>query len=153
MTESDNTPAPGSFGSTGSEPASKTVILTLSTIAEVDKGKVALAFNQVLKKALDDVEDRPADSTRRTVNLQVVLTPKLDDDSGVLDVVHTEFRITSKIPAKQTIAYPMLPMGKGRLSFQPLSPLDPRQGTLFGSASEEVDLETGEVKVRPARRS
>ncbi len=49
--------------------------LTLATIQQVDLGRVGTAFDLLLKKAITDCIDRPADKRTRKVTLQINLLP------------------------------------------------------------------------------
>lgn len=122
--------------------------LTLQTIGDLDRGKVALAFNHALRVATLDVLDRPADKTARKVTLTVELRPKLDKHSAALDVIENEFIIKTTVPNQRSASYPMVADQEGRQIFKPGSPFDPRQGA-FPFADEQppagVNVQTGEV--------
>lgn len=117
--------------------------LNISTLQELDRGKVAVALNHAIRQCVLDIEDRPADKTARIVEMKVKLTPKLDGDTAALDTVGAQFQVATKLPVRQSIIYPMLPSNSGALTFQPECPTDPRQASF--EFPENVDKSTGEV--------
>lgn len=132
-------PAPGG-------PRKSTRTLTLTSIGDIDRGRVALAFNHALRMATLDVQDRPADKAKRKVQLTVELTPELDKDSGVLDTIGTEFVIKTTVPVRRSASYPMLPTNDGKQIFRPASPFDPRQEAFaFADLPPGMNPATGEV--------
>lgn len=123
--------------------------LTLQNIGDLDQGRVAAAFNQALRLATLDVLDRPADKSKRKIQLQVELVPALDKDSAVLDTINTDFLIKSALPQRRSSTYPMLPTPDGKQLFQTGSPFDPRQQSFgFEDRPEHVNHSTGEVTPR-----
>jgi len=125
-------------------------LLSISTLQEIDGGKPATAVNHALRQIANDIIDRPNDKAKRKVLIQVEMEPVLDSDLGTLDTIATSFKIKTSVPVRQSRSYPMLPLKDGRLSFEPQSPFDPRQGALFSEdpgspAKETIDPDTGEV--------
>lgn len=118
--------------------------LNIANLQELDRGKVAVALNHAMRTCVMDIEDRPADKTARIVELKIKLSPKLDKDTGALDLVGAQFQISTKLPVRQSIVYPMLAAKEGTLAFQPECPLDPRQAAF--EFPEHVNKNTGEVE-------
>lgn len=109
-----------------SKPAQKSV-LTLQTIADIDKGRIGLAVNQAIRLITQDITDRPADKTKRKVVVTIEMKPVLDSTTATLDVIENEFTVEAKVPKRRSAAYPMLPTSDGRQMFEKGSPFDPRQ--------------------------
>lgn len=59
---------------------------SLKTIQEIDDGRVAVAFDQVVKGIVADLYDRPGEKKERIVKLEVKLTPVIDQ-SGFCESV------------------------------------------------------------------
>lgn len=126
-------------------------LLSISTLQDIDGGKPATAINHALRQIANDVIDRPNDKAKRKVLVQIEMSPMLDSDLGTLDTIAVGVKVKTTVPVRQSLMYPMLPLKDGRLSFEPRSPFDPRQGALFSEdpANETIDPETGEVKPAP----
>lgn len=102
--------------------------LTLASLATMDGGRHAAAFEQALTRARFDCEDRAAVKGARRIALVVSLIPRADDN-GNLERVHVEFALDEKHPKRQSRSYSMQAV-HGGLVFNELSPDDVRQGTL-----------------------
>lgn len=103
--------------------------LTLASLAEIDGGRLALAFEQALKRCVLDCEDRPGESKPRKLTLNLELTPTLDEDL-VCDNVKLQFHISDNVPKRRTKKYDMSLRKGGHLLFQPDS-LDNVDQTTF----------------------
>lgn len=128
--------------------------LSLTSLQEMDNGKVVAAVDHAIRQVVNDCIDRPGDKSKRKVLLQIEMKPVLDKDLGVLDTVNSKFRVKTNLPDRETVEYPMLPTQDGRLAFSPHSPGDPRQADLPyepPANAEAVDRETGEVTPAPDR--
>ncbi len=123
--------------------------LTLANLPHHHNGRVALAFDQLLKQAYADVKDRPAESAARKVTLTLMLTPQTEGEQGLIEGVGVQFKFDIKLPPKQTVVYPMAIAPNGALVFEPDSPGNPRQSSLLPQPGEDVpanvDPDTGEV--------
>jgi hypothetical protein len=122
--------------------------MTIANLQELDQGKVALAINHALRQCVLDIESRPADKSRRKMQLVVDLTPILDKQTAALDMIGVEFTIQTKLPVRHSNVYPMLPSDAGILTFQPASPYDPRQQAFSydqEKGKEQINIKTGEV--------
>lgn len=116
--------------------------LVLANIQDIDRGRVALAFNQALQIATQDCINRPGDKGARKIQLTVELKPQLDKETSALDTISTEFVIKTTVPVRRSAAYPMLPLNDGKMVFQPGSPFDPRQSTFNFAGSEHQPAES-----------
>jgi hypothetical protein len=129
-------------------PSSTAKVMTLQAIGEIDKGRVALAFNHAMRLVGKDIGDRPGDPTKRKVIFTVELRPVIDKDTGALDEVENEFTVAVSVPKRRSAPYPMVLTDDGRQLFQPGSPFDPRQDTFSFVAApppEGVNPDTGEI--------
>jgi len=107
--------------------------LSLATLDQFDYGKGALIFQKELEKVVRDLIDRPGDTTARTVDLQVILTPIVLQDGDVIDA-KVQFKCRGKTPPYKTAARPAA-IDRGRqLVFQPMAPDNPEQRTLDEAA-------------------
>lgn len=102
--------------------------LTLASLATMDGGRHAVAFEQALTRARFDCQDRAVVKGARKIALVVTLEPR-SDDSGELDRIHVAFAIDEKHPKRMSRAYSMQNVNGG-LVFNELSPGEARQGTL-----------------------
>jgi hypothetical protein len=101
---------------------------TLATLAEMDSGRIRVAFEQALKRLEDDLKDRPAVESARKITLLVSLVPVVGDE-GDLDSVDVDFKITDSVPKRESKTYNMQATRSGLL-FNELSPDDVKQRTL-----------------------
>jgi hypothetical protein len=104
--------------------------LTLETLSLVDGGAAAVAFNEFLKAAAKDCEDRPVLDKDRTVSINVKMRPKVGS-RGDCDSVEVELEVVSKGPAHKTMPYVMDFKQGGALVFHPDDPHDPESNRLF----------------------
>lgn len=103
--------------------------LTLSALKDLDMGKVDVAFDEHVARALRDIEERPGDQKARRVLLDISFTPAEPDGN----TVHAEFSMKSSVPVHRTRKYEMAVRRVGQKSvavFNPESPVDIHQGTL-----------------------
>ncbi len=71
--------------------------LSLATIANIDSGQAAAAFDASLRRAIQDCVQRPMEERVRKITLQAELTPS---DGG--DDIHVSFQIKETLPTFQT---------------------------------------------------
>jgi hypothetical protein len=79
---------------------------TLSNLQELDGGRVDVAFQLAMKRAIVDCEDRPGESKARVVTLKVEVTPVLDED-GLCEEVRTKMVVADKVPDRKSRVYSM----------------------------------------------
>ena len=92
--------------------------LSLESIPDLDPG-IVLAFNNHIKRAAQDCEDRPADEKPRTVTLEVIVRPVMDLNTRECASVEIDLQTTSKIPAYRTRTYSAGMRKNGILAFNP----------------------------------
>lgn len=110
--------------------------LSLKNLSDLDMGKVDAAFRREVGRVLADIADRPEDSTARTVQLQLALTPVGKDG----DIAAGEFTLMSKVPPRRTRPYEFgIRQMKGQHTavFNSESLDDVRQGTLDEAREEK----------------
>jgi len=103
--------------------------LSLETLHNFDYGKASAAVSVALKRAVDDIRDRPGEKTPRKVNLMMLLTPQIQQDGDVTDA-NVGFEISCNIPKWKTTAKPAGVTQAGGLFFQPSAPDNPDQMTI-----------------------
>ncbi|MFW6033448.1 MAG: hypothetical protein ACOCTI_08765 [Phycisphaeraceae bacterium] len=113
------------------------VNLTLRNLHDLDGGKLDLTASHAIRQAVEDVQDRPNDSTARKVHVVFELKPQLDAESGALDTIGVRGVVKTDIPKRQSKVYPMLPTRDHRVVFRPDSPNDPRQMTIFDGPDQQ----------------
>lgn len=79
--------------------------LTLTSLAAMDGGRVGAAFQQSLKRALLDCEDRPHEAKARVITLQVGIVPAIADADEVCDEIRMKVQVTDSVPKRQTRPY------------------------------------------------
>ena len=79
--------------------------LTLEKLMEdLDGGRVGVAFQQQIKRVVNDMADRPRDEKERKVTLEFKAVPVMDDQ-GFLDEVKGKFHVTSSVPKLRSKEY------------------------------------------------
>lgn len=100
----------------------------LGSVAKIDEGRIREAFEQALKRCMDDCKDRPAVGDARKVQLLATLTPLVGED-GAMESCDVSFQISDSVPKRKSKLYNMKSKGNS-LYFNELSPDDIRQRTL-----------------------
>jgi hypothetical protein len=103
--------------------------LGLSSLKELDMGKIAAAFDHEMRHVVNDCLDRPGDETARTVSLCMKMVPDCDS-TGVAETVTAEFVIKSTVPPRTSKKYQLQTHRNGHVLVNPESPEDITQGTL-----------------------
>lgn len=119
---------------------------TLASLAAMDGGRIATAFEQALNRLRYDCEDRPAVEGKRSLTLTVNLEP-VPDDSGALGSVDVTFALNEKLPKRASKSYNMQAVAGG-LIFNELSPEEVRQKTLDMQPKPAGQVETSSRKDR-----
>lgn len=116
--------------------------LTLTSLDQLDDGRVAKAFLHELKRAVQDCMDRPGDDKARTVSLELKITPVVSTANGILEMegANGEFSIKSKVPDRKSKTYSFRANKKGQLAYSSTSPEDADQTTF-----DDIDPKTGKV--------
>ena len=69
----------------------------IESLAELDDGRLALAFTRHITRLIHDCENRPADEKARTLTINVAIKPTLIE-GGYLTDFGVEASIKSKVP-------------------------------------------------------
>ena len=104
----------------------------LETLTKLDDGRVVEAWNQALRRAILDCEDRPGVTEARKVILQLELAPTIDEDGNV-DTVRGQFQVKDSAPVRKTKKYDFSPRLQGKskvLIFNDLSDDNVKQHTI-----------------------
>lgn len=119
---------------------------TLATIADMDCGRIRVAFEHALARCQDDCKDRPDLKTSRKIALVLHLEPVCE--KGRLESVDVTFKITDTIPKRESKSYNMKAVAGGLL-FNEASPDDVRQMTI--DMAPKPTLVTDEEDEEPPR--
>jgi len=103
--------------------------LKLETLPLLDNGRVVEALHQALKRAALDCEDRPGEKKSRLVNLQIEISPHLDQD-GLFDTCDMHAQVKETFPTRKTRKYNLGYRKGGMLTFNDLSPDNFHQTTI-----------------------
>lgn len=104
--------------------------MKLENLADLDNGRVSLAFTHELKRAVQDCLDRPGDSTARKVTVVFTLKP-ITDEAGDCDTVNGDFKIKSTVPERKSKTYNFAARKSGHLVFSEESPQNVQQTTFM----------------------
>lgn len=107
--------------------------LTLESLHLVDRGLIAVMVDREIQRCFSDCDDRPTLEKPREVIIKIKQVPAASDER--LNHVKVAVSVESKIPGRNTVEYPMLATSDG-LMFQPESPRNPRQNTLYANSQE-----------------
>jgi hypothetical protein len=113
--------------------------LDLTTLGQVDDGRIAIAFEQELKRAVFDCRDRPADKKPRIISIEATITPMFNTNTMCADHADVKFKIKSKLPTRESQGSTMQLRANDMLVFSDTS-ADVRQTTL-----DDVDVNSGKV--------
>lgn len=102
--------------------------LTLATMAEIDGGRLAIAFKQALKRCAEDCDDRPGEKKARTITLTVAVEPRVDED-GLCEDCDVRVTIADNVPKRKSKPYNCSLRKGGHLMFHPDSLDDHEQET------------------------
>lgn len=94
--------------------------LTLSSIAEMDGGRIGEAMRQALKRIAQDMDDRPGDNRPRKIQLEIAAEPTVGED-GMIDGAKLQMQVKETLPTRKTKVYDMGVRKGGMLVFQPLA--------------------------------
>ena len=108
--------------------------LNMPNLKELDFGKVAAAFEEHLRRAAEDCDDRAVDTRPRIVNLKIMMKPIPDDHGDCMNVDLQCFANAVLPPHRSRVFQCQLRKG-GILAFDNDSPDDAEQGT-FGDLEE-----------------
>jgi hypothetical protein len=78
-------------------------MLSLENLSILEGGKVTVAFDRLLQRAVDDCLDRPGEGKARVVTLQVEVIP-IPDQDGSCAKTDVQVQLQSKVPNYRTQA-------------------------------------------------
>jgi hypothetical protein len=115
--------------------------LTLSKLADIDGGRIRVAFEQALHRLEADCKDRPSVETARKIALTATLIPIANED-GELESVNITFQVFDDVPKRTSKTYNAKSTAAG-LFFNELSKEDIRQSTLEYPAAPKAVADVG----------
>lgn len=118
--------------------ASKLHELTLESMAMMDGGRIAAAFQQSLRRAIQDCEDRPQVKKTREITIKVGIVPVAGEEDETCEQVAMQCVISDSVPKRQTRVYSAQVKHGGKAAFNDESLDDVRQGT-FGFDGDDHD--------------
>lgn len=92
----------------------------LEALKEMADGKVAAAFNRILRDAVKDAMDRPGEKAARTVSLQLSITPVIGQE-GMCESVNVAAQISGKTPKYHSAPVNCTAKTTGQLLFNSMS--------------------------------
>ncbi len=101
----------------------------LKSLGTMDGERIAIAFEQELKRVVMDCDDRPGDKTARSVTLTLAVKPKMDVD-GICDDCDVQVSVTGAVPKRKSKVFNMTLKKGGHLMFNNDSLENAEQGTL-----------------------
>lgn len=116
---------------------------TLTSLASMDQGRIALAFEAALSRCNEDCKDRPGVKAARKVTITATLQPNMEGDD--LDSVNVTFHISDNVPKRASKAYNMA-AGRDGLVFNDVAPDNAKQGTLDSVLLPGEKVEFQQVK-------
>lgn len=105
--------------------------LDLASLAEIDGGRLNLAFMHELDRVLADLDDRPGETKAREISLKIGFVPVMD--GTVCDSAKVQAVVCSNVPKRTSKVYDMnlrKRSGKVKLMFRPDSLEDADQTTI-----------------------
>ena len=103
---------------------------SLKSLSTIDGERIAIAFEQALRRVVQDCEDRPGDSTARTVTLTLAVKPRLDVE-GICDDCNIQVAVTDSVPKRKSKVYNMSVRKGGHLLYNDDSLDNAKQGTFL----------------------
>lgn len=105
----------------------------LGSLATIDGGRIAIAFEQALRRVAQDCDDRPGEKKERSVTLNLAVKPRLDPD-GLCEDCDVQVTVADNVPKRKSKVYNMSLRKGGHLLFANDSLDDHLQETMdFGS--------------------
>lgn len=89
---------------------------TLGSLSTMDGERIAIAFEQALKRVVQDCDDRPGEKKERTVTLTLAVKPVLDAD-GMCDDCNVQVAVTDSVPKRKSKVYNMTVRKGGHLVY------------------------------------
>lgn len=79
---------------------------SLASLSTIDGERIAIAFEQALKRVVQDCDDRPGEKKERTVTLTLAVKPRLDVD-GLCEDCDIQVAVTDSVPKRKSKVYNM----------------------------------------------
>lgn len=108
---------------------------SLKSLSTIDGERIALAFEQALRRVVQDCEDRPGEKKERTVSLTLAVKPVLDSD-GVCDDCNIQVLVSDNVPKRKSKVYNMSVRKGGHLVFNNESLDNVEQSTMDFDSDE-----------------
>ena len=115
--------------------ASKLHELTLTSLAQMDGGRIGEAFQLALKRAISDCEDRPQVGKPREITIKLMVKPVAGPEDATCDQVAMQAVVSDAVPKRQTRVYSARVKHGGKAAFNDESLDDVNQET-FGFEEE-----------------
>ena len=115
--------------------------LTLKNLGEFTDGKLGVAFEQAMRRIVNDMMDRPGVDKPRKLSMLISAKPILDED-GDLGTVDVQVTLKEHYPDRSTGKVRMAPRRNGSLVWNELSLTDPEQRTIDEMYPEAETVET-----------
>jgi len=94
--------------------------LTLSTIAEMDGGRIGEAIKQSLHAIAQDMDDRPGDIRPRKITLDISAIPVIGED-GFIEGAKLQMQVNTKTPTRKSKVYDVGVRKGGMIVFQDMA--------------------------------
>jgi len=75
-------------------------------LGTMDGERISIAFEQALKRVIQDCDDRPGEKKERTVTLTLAVKPRLDAD-GMCEDCDVQVAVTDSVPKRKSKVYNM----------------------------------------------
>ncbi len=112
---------------------------SLSTLQQLDGGKIERVISGHLRRLANDCYDRAADDRERKLVIEISLVPICDGD-GTAETVKTQIKATSKVPHHRSKPYEMRITNRGSgLAFNVGSPESMNQHTIDFEQEDKSD--------------
>jgi hypothetical protein len=79
--------------------------LTLESLAKMDGGRIAAAFQAALKRAIQDCDDRPQVTKGREITLKLAVVPVAGPEDESCEQVAMQCFVSDTAPKRQTRVY------------------------------------------------
>ena len=112
--------------------------LKLSTLEDLDGGRVTEAWQQAVKRVIEDCRDRPGVNKPRKILIEMSVTPVVDE-AGEFDNVNTQFQIKDTTPDRKSKKYSMDWTRGNQLVFDDMSTEDINQNSLPFQEGDEQE--------------
>lgn len=103
--------------------------LSLAELARIDDGRIEAAFNQAVRRAAADCDDRPGDDRPRKIMLEIAFVPVVTEE-GICDSVKSQMQIKETIPTRKSRTYDFGLRKGGLFVYQPMALDNHRQSTI-----------------------